>query len=65
MTFLPLRDLASSIPSCSQVHLLPYQRGEGKRAQLGDPNAFFAVVPSAEHMEQLRDLLRSGNFEVR
>lgn len=63
---LALRDLASSIPSCSQVHLLPYHNlGEGKRAQLGDPNAFFAVVPSAEHMEQLRDLLRSGNFEVR
>lgn len=60
-----LRDLAASVPTCSQVHLLPYHNlGEGKREQLGDPAAFTAEIPSAEHMERLRDIIRESGKPV-
>lgn len=57
--------LAASLPSCSQVHLLPYHNlGEGKREQLGKPSVFTAKIPANEHMEQLRRILRDMNLRV-
>lgn len=45
---------------CSQVHLLPFHRmGEGKAEQLEkDENGFQSEVPTQEHMEALRDMIR-------
>ena len=54
---LQLGKLASELPNCSGVELLPYHNlGEGKRMQLGRSDAFSAETPSAEYMQQLRSI---------
>lgn len=60
-----LGELASSLHSCSQVHLLPYHNlGEGKREQLGNPSAFKSEIPDNEHMSRLRHILTEMNLCV-
>lgn len=60
-----LAELAKSVPTATQLHLLPYHDlGEGKREQLGEGQAFRAEIPTAEHMERLRDLLRSSGVGI-
>lgn len=52
-----LSALASAIPGCSRVELLPYHNlGEGKRQQLGE-EPFPGQVPTEEHMEALRQIV--------
>ena len=60
-----LGELASSLHSCSQVHLLPYHNlGEGKREQLGAPSSFITEIPGTEHMNRLRCILKEMNLCV-
>ncbi len=54
-----LSALASATPGCSRVELLPYHNlGEGKRQQLGE-EPFPGQVPTEEHMEALRQIVRA------
>ncbi len=55
------RFVKEHLPHCSQVHLLPFHRmGEGKAEQLEqETNGFCSEVPSEEHMEKLRDVIRA------
>ena len=50
-----------NLTHCSQVHLLPFHTlGEGKFEELENaPNGFSSHIPSGEHMERLRDIIRS------
>ena len=51
----------ANVPTCSQIHLLPFHNmGEAKSEQLENAdNGFHSHVPTAEHMEQLRDIVRA------
>lgn len=60
-----LGELAASLPSCSQVHLLPYHNlGDGKREQLGIPSIFTSRIPTNEHMDHLRRILKEKDLSV-
>lgn len=50
----------------SEIDLLPYHNlGEGKRMQLEREQGFVTEVPSAQHVEALRDILRGYGFLVK
>ncbi|MBR6561445.1 MAG: glycyl-radical enzyme activating protein, partial [Oscillospiraceae bacterium] len=60
-----LAELAKSVATATQLHLLPYHDlGEGKREQLGEGQAFRVGIPTAEHMERLREMLRSSGVGI-
>ena len=54
------RFVSEKITRCTEVHLLPFHRlGESKAAQLEwESNGFSSEVPSAEHMEARREIIR-------
>jgi pyruvate formate lyase activating enzyme len=58
--------LASAIPSCQRVELLPYHNlGVGKRKQLGSAENFTTEIPSKEYMEELRNVVRTYYTSVK
>lgn len=60
-----LGQLAASLPSCSQVHLLPYHNlGEGKREQLGASSVFTSEIPTNDHMDHLRQILKKMDIQT-
>lgn len=61
------RFVSEQVPRCRQVHLLPFHRmGESKFEQLeNEPNGFHSEVPTEEHMEELRNIIRGFGLECK
>lgn len=61
------RFVSEQVPRCKQVHLLPFHHmGESKFEQLeNEPNGFHSEVPTEEHMEALRDMIRGFGLECK